>query len=209
MVWSLNGCSTNSIRPPAWRGGARYEPDDPRPGPDDGFPERRGEDPRRAPDAASEGFFELKVRPVLAGTCVKCHGDKKQQRRPPARFARGDAHRRRQRPGRRPGRPGRQPADPGDPSRRTTAQDAPHGATAPTPPRPTWPPGSPRARPGPRRRDPADRGPGPLGLRAAPAHHAPRRPDRLGRPEPIDRLIAAGAAGAGASPRRAGPTAGP
>jgi mono/diheme cytochrome c family protein len=26
------------------------------------------------PEAASESFFELKVRPVLAGTCVKCHG---------------------------------------------------------------------------------------------------------------------------------------
>ena len=26
---------------------------------------------------ASESFFELKVRPVLAGTCVKCHGEKK------------------------------------------------------------------------------------------------------------------------------------
>jgi hypothetical protein len=30
-----------------------------------------------APDATSESFFELKVRPVLAGTCVKCHGEKK------------------------------------------------------------------------------------------------------------------------------------
>jgi hypothetical protein len=30
-----------------------------------------------APDASSESFFELKVRPVLAGTCVKCHGAKK------------------------------------------------------------------------------------------------------------------------------------
>jgi hypothetical protein len=29
------------------------------------------------PDAASEGFFELRVRPVLAGNCVKCHGEKK------------------------------------------------------------------------------------------------------------------------------------
>jgi hypothetical protein len=28
-------------------------------------------------NAASEGFFELKVRPVLAGSCVKCHGAKK------------------------------------------------------------------------------------------------------------------------------------
>jgi hypothetical protein len=27
--------------------------------------------------AASESYFELKVRPVLAGTCVKCHGEKK------------------------------------------------------------------------------------------------------------------------------------
>ncbi|MFO0950145.1 MAG: PSD1 and planctomycete cytochrome C domain-containing protein [Isosphaeraceae bacterium] len=29
------------------------------------------------PDAASDAFFETKVRPVLAGTCVKCHGEKK------------------------------------------------------------------------------------------------------------------------------------
>jgi hypothetical protein len=27
--------------------------------------------------AGSESFFELKVRPILAGTCVKCHGEKK------------------------------------------------------------------------------------------------------------------------------------
>jgi cytochrome c553 len=27
-----------------------------------------------APDAASESFFETRVRPVLAGACVKCHG---------------------------------------------------------------------------------------------------------------------------------------
>lgn len=30
-----------------------------------------------SPDAKSEQFFELKVRPVLAGTCVKCHGESK------------------------------------------------------------------------------------------------------------------------------------
>src|SRR6185312_16253675 len=30
-----------------------------------------------SPEAASETFFELRVRPVLAGTCVKCHGEKK------------------------------------------------------------------------------------------------------------------------------------
>jgi hypothetical protein len=30
-----------------------------------------------APGAASEEFFELRVRPVIAGTCVKCHGEKK------------------------------------------------------------------------------------------------------------------------------------
>ena len=29
------------------------------------------------PDDDSETFFELRVRPVLAGTCVKCHGAKK------------------------------------------------------------------------------------------------------------------------------------
>lgn len=29
------------------------------------------------PDASSETFFELKIRPVLAGSCVKCHGEKK------------------------------------------------------------------------------------------------------------------------------------
>jgi len=31
-----------------------------------------------APDAGSETFFELKVRPVLASKCVKCHGEAKQ-----------------------------------------------------------------------------------------------------------------------------------
>ncbi|WP_165065990.1 PSD1 and planctomycete cytochrome C domain-containing protein [Paludisphaera rhizosphaerae] len=30
------------------------------------------------PDAASENFFELRVRPVLANHCVKCHGETKQ-----------------------------------------------------------------------------------------------------------------------------------
>src|SRR4051812_32657492 len=30
-----------------------------------------------SPDASSESYFELKVRPVLAGTCVKCHGEQK------------------------------------------------------------------------------------------------------------------------------------
>jgi hypothetical protein len=35
----------------------------------------RGEVPEA--EAASERFFELKVRPVLAGACVKCHGEKK------------------------------------------------------------------------------------------------------------------------------------
>ncbi|QDV39097.1 PSD1 and planctomycete cytochrome C domain-containing protein [Tautonia plasticadhaerens] len=29
------------------------------------------------PEGTSETFFELKVRPVLAGTCVKCHGEAK------------------------------------------------------------------------------------------------------------------------------------
>src|SRR6478752_4980470 len=29
------------------------------------------------PGEASESFFELKVRPILAGACVKCHGEKK------------------------------------------------------------------------------------------------------------------------------------
>ncbi len=29
------------------------------------------------PDASSSTFFELKVRPVLASSCVKCHGEKK------------------------------------------------------------------------------------------------------------------------------------
>ncbi len=30
-----------------------------------------------ADSAASESFFEAKVRPVLAGTCVKCHGGRR------------------------------------------------------------------------------------------------------------------------------------
>ena len=29
------------------------------------------------PDASSPTFFELKVRPLLASSCVKCHGEKK------------------------------------------------------------------------------------------------------------------------------------
>src|SRR3954466_4314436 len=31
-----------------------------------------------SPGGASEEFFELRVRPVLAGKCVKCHGGAKQ-----------------------------------------------------------------------------------------------------------------------------------
>ena len=72
------------------------------------------------PGAASESFFELKVRPVLAGTCVKCHGDEEGQRRPAARLARGDARGRRGRAGGRAGRPGAQPADPGGPATPTS-----------------------------------------------------------------------------------------
>jgi hypothetical protein len=30
------------------------------------------------PDPSTEEFFELKIRPLLAGSCVKCHGEKKQ-----------------------------------------------------------------------------------------------------------------------------------
>jgi hypothetical protein len=30
-----------------------------------------------SPDAGTDRFFETNVRPVLAGTCVKCHGEKK------------------------------------------------------------------------------------------------------------------------------------
>ena len=33
--------------------------------------------PAGSPNADSDSFFETKVRPVLAGTCVKCHGEKK------------------------------------------------------------------------------------------------------------------------------------
>ena len=53
------------------------------------------------------------------------------------------------------------------------------------------------------RRGAADRGPGALGLRAAPAGHAARRPDRLGlaADRPADRRRAPGR---GAAPRRAG-----
>jgi mono/diheme cytochrome c family protein len=32
----------------------------------------------RAEDAKSEEFFEKRVRPILAGTCLRCHGDQKQ-----------------------------------------------------------------------------------------------------------------------------------
>src|SRR5262245_40617386 len=30
-----------------------------------------------ASQSADEAFFELKIRPVLAGTCARCHGSKK------------------------------------------------------------------------------------------------------------------------------------
>jgi hypothetical protein len=33
--------------------------------------------PRRLPQADARTFFESKIRPVLAGTCLKCHGGKK------------------------------------------------------------------------------------------------------------------------------------
>jgi hypothetical protein len=36
-----------------------------------------GEPKSRAPQADSRTFFESKIRPVLAGTCIKCHGGKK------------------------------------------------------------------------------------------------------------------------------------
>ena len=32
----------------------------------------------RAEDAASEAFFENRIRPVLAGVCLRCHGPQKQ-----------------------------------------------------------------------------------------------------------------------------------
>jgi hypothetical protein len=32
----------------------------------------------KAEDAASEAFFENRIRPVLAGVCLRCHGPQKQ-----------------------------------------------------------------------------------------------------------------------------------
>src|SRR5438477_3399726 len=33
--------------------------------------------PAQTPQAEQEAFFEAKIRPVLAGTCFKCHGGAK------------------------------------------------------------------------------------------------------------------------------------
>ena len=78
--------------------------------------------------AASESFFELKVRPVLAGTCVKCHGEKKASGglrldSRDAMIAGGDGG-----PAVVPGDPEAQPSGPGGPPRRRHAQDAPEQA---------------------------------------------------------------------------------
>ena len=81
-------------------------------------------------DDDSEVFFERQVRPVLAGTCVKCHGAVKASGGPAARLARGDAQGRRERPGGRAGRPEEQPADPGGPARGRVARDAAGQAAA-------------------------------------------------------------------------------
>ena len=132
------------------------------------------------PGAASESFFELKVRPVLAGTCVKCHGETK-----PSGGLRLDS-----REAMLAGGDSGPAVVPGDPDGSLLVQAVRHADDTlkmpPNKPLPSRRPGRP-GRLGRRRRalaevrrGEADRGPGPLGLRAAPADLAARRPDRLG-----------------------------
>ena len=133
-----------------------------------------------SPDAASESFFELKVRPVLAGTCVKCHGEKKASGglrldSREAMLAGGENG----------------PAVvPGDPQGSLLIQAVRHAdETLKMPPEQAAAPRR-AGRPGrvgrrrcalaEGRRVAADRGPGALGVRAAPGRRAARRPDRLG-----------------------------
>ena len=155
------------------------------------------------PGAASESFFELKVRPVLAGTCVKCHGEKKASGglrldSREAMLAGGESG----------------PAVvPGDPEGSLLVRAVRHAdETLKMPPEQAARPRRP-GRPGrlgrrrralaEGRRGEADPGSGALGVRAAPADHAARRPDRLGlaadRPAHRRRTP-----GQGAAPRRAG-----
>ena len=155
-------------------------------------------------DDDPEAFFELKVRPVLAGTCVKCHGEKKASGglrldSREAMLAGGESG-----PAVVPGDPKAQPAGPGGPPRGrhrsrcrpskplpATAQDDLAAWVAAGAP---WPKAA---------AAPADRRAGALGLRAAADRRAARRPDRLGlaADRPAHRRRAPGQR---AAPRRAG-----
>ena len=155
----------------------------------------RAEDP--------EAAFETRVRPVLAGTCFKCHGGEKTSGglRVDSREALlkgGDS-----RPGGRAGRPGGEPARPGGPPRSTRTSRCRRARGCPTTSRPTSPPGSSRARSG--RRRPGRAGfalAAALGVRAGPRRRAAgRRPVRLG-PIPIDRFLAGALASRGADAGR-------
>ena len=84
-----------------------------------------------APDAASESVLRAQGAAGARRHVREVPRREEGQRRPAARLARGDAHRRRERPGGRAGRPGGQPAGPGDPPRRRDAQDAARQAAAP------------------------------------------------------------------------------
>ena len=156
------------------------------------------------PDASSQDFFELKVRPLLAASCVKCHGEKKSSGglrldSREAILAGGDNG----------------PAVvPGDPEGSLLIQAIRHAdETLKMPPNRAAAPRRP-GRPGRlgRRgraladggRGTADRGPGPLGVRAAPDGHAARRTPPAG---PRSRSTASSPPGTG--PRACTPSRGP
>ena len=160
------------------------------------------------PDASSETFFELKVRPVLAGTCVKCHGEKKASGglrldSREAMLAGGESG------------PAVVPGDPeGSPLVRAVRHADDTLKMPPNRPLPARRPGRP-GRLGRRRRALAEgrRGRGrSRARRTGPSSRSgrSRRPTTrpAGPPQPIDRLIAAGHRARGCTPSR-GPTAAP
>ncbi len=133
-------------------------------------------------DDDPEDFFERKVRPILAGTCVKCHGPVKASGglRVDSREAilkGGETG-----PAVVPGDAEEEPLDPGSPARRRITGDAAGQVAA------GFGAGRPR-RLGRRRRKVAEAGPvdsvdlrtETLGLRATGRRRSTRRSDRMGR----------------------------
>ena len=173
-------------------GGKGHEPDVPQPGSDGSRGGLRDIGPRGSPDAASESFFELKVRPVLAGTCVKCHGAKKASGglrldSREAMLAGGESG-----PAVVPGRPEGSLLIQAVRHADESLKMPPEQAAAREPPGTTWPRGSPPARPGrrPPRRRPIE---GQAHWAFEPLRTITPPEDPTGwAAQPIDRFIAAG-----------------